>query len=163
MSSSDPLLCQQKEKYSQTFDEAHISRVLSLIDERERWKEGKAESKRERERKENAQPAFCSVVSFPPPLQVAVLFKLAWYMGSSKNLKLNLKDNVSAAMFTFDKCQLKRRSWWDSKQATQPHSIRTISCAFKQTCSEHVLHLHTFNVGQQYLKHNGFCCKMPVR
>lgn len=44
----NPLLCQQKEKYSQTFDEAHVSQVLSLIDERERRREGKAESKREK-------------------------------------------------------------------------------------------------------------------
>lgn len=51
LSSSDPLLCQQKEKYSQTFDEAHVSQVVSLIDERERWREGKAGSKRERGRK----------------------------------------------------------------------------------------------------------------
>ena len=51
MSLSDPVLCQQKEKYSQTFDEAHVSQVLSLIDEREQWREGKAESKRGRGRK----------------------------------------------------------------------------------------------------------------
>ena len=44
----NPLLCQQKEKFSQTFDEARVSQLLSLIDERERRREGKAESKGEK-------------------------------------------------------------------------------------------------------------------
>lgn len=61
MSPSDALLCQQKEKYSQTFDEAHVSQVLSLIDERERWREGKGREQ-ERKRKENAEQAFCVVL-----------------------------------------------------------------------------------------------------
>lgn len=39
LSISDPLLCQQKEKYSQTFDEAHVSQVLSLIDGGEKGRE----------------------------------------------------------------------------------------------------------------------------
>lgn len=50
LSISQPLLCQQKEKYSQTFDEAHVSQLLSLIDEGERHRERKAE----RRRQENA-------------------------------------------------------------------------------------------------------------
>lgn len=48
MSPGYPLLCKQKEKHIQTFDEAHISKVLSLIDESERWWEVKADSKIEK-------------------------------------------------------------------------------------------------------------------
>ncbi len=51
LSLSDPVLCQQKEKCSQTFDEALVSQVLSLIDESERCREEKPESDRERGRK----------------------------------------------------------------------------------------------------------------
>lgn len=45
------MLCKQKEKHIQTFDEAHISQVLSLIDESQQWREGEVDGKNEKGRK----------------------------------------------------------------------------------------------------------------
>lgn len=73
-SPTDLLLCKQKEKRIQTFDEVHVSQVLSLIDERERWWEGKAKSRNEGGRKMHRRHFVWSYNMALSVLQVDLMF-----------------------------------------------------------------------------------------
>lgn len=92
MSPPDSLLGQQKEKYSQTFDEAHGRQVLSLIDERE--------PRREWQRERGGKLHSRHFVDFiPPPLSART-------REHGHGIVLGLQQgNVSADVLIFDKCQ----------------------------------------------------------
>ena len=76
-------------------------------------------------------------VDFIFPLARSRSFQTSMVHGIVQELKLNVKDSVSADMFTFDKCQLKPPDMvWN---VNKPHLACSISSALKQACPEHML------------------------